>query len=78
MLRSTLGTNNFGNNHFGQKYQKQNIPGIFRLQWCFFENFPTNRAITRKCVFGQIFHFFEEFRNFKKLNMEFYFLNRCL
>ena len=25
MHKSTLDTNNFGNNHFGQKYQKQNI-----------------------------------------------------
>ena len=25
MHKSTLNTNNFGNNHFGQKYQKQNL-----------------------------------------------------
>ena len=31
MHRSTLSTNNFGNNHFGQKYQKENILRIFRL-----------------------------------------------
>ena len=30
MHKSTLITNNFGNNHFGQKYQKQNILGNFR------------------------------------------------
>ena len=30
MPKSTLSTNNFGNNHFGEKYQKQNILGIFR------------------------------------------------
>ena len=30
MHKSTLNTNNFGNNHFGQKYQKQNILRIFR------------------------------------------------
>ena len=30
MHKSTLSTNNFGNNHFGQKYQKQNILRIFR------------------------------------------------
>ena len=53
MHKSTLNTNNFGNNDFGQKYQKQNNLGIFRrLYWCFFEKFPTNRAKTRKCVFG--------------------------
>ena len=60
MHRSTLSTDNFGNNHFRQKYQKQNILRIFRrLQWCLFEKFPTNRSKTRKCVFGQIFHSFE-------------------
>ena len=31
MHNSNLSTNNFGNNHFGQKYQKQNILRIFRL-----------------------------------------------
>ena len=31
MHKSTLSTNNFGINHFGQKYQKQNIFRIFRL-----------------------------------------------
>ena len=30
MHQSTLSTSNFGNNHFGQKYQKQNILKIFR------------------------------------------------
>ena len=30
MHKSTLSTNNFGDNHFGQKYQKQNILRIFR------------------------------------------------
>ena len=30
MHKSTLSTNNFGNNHFGQKYQQQNILRIFR------------------------------------------------
>ena len=30
MHKSTLSTNNFGNNHFGQKYQRQNILRIFR------------------------------------------------
>ena len=30
MHKSTLNTNNFGNNHFGQKYQKQNILRISR------------------------------------------------
>ena len=28
--KSTLNTNNFGSNHFGQKYPKQNILRIFR------------------------------------------------
>ena len=32
-----------------------------------FEKFPTNRAKTRKCVFGQIFHSFENFVSLKKL-----------
>ena len=30
MHKSILNTNNFGNNHFEQKYQKQNNLGIFR------------------------------------------------
>ena len=30
MHKSNLSTNNSGNNHFGQKYQKQNIRRIFR------------------------------------------------
>ena len=30
MHKSNLSTNNFGNNHFGQKYQRQNILRIFR------------------------------------------------
>ena len=30
MFKSTLSTNNFGNYHFGPKYQKQNILRIFR------------------------------------------------
>ena len=30
MHKWILNTNNFGNNHFGQKYQKQNILRIFR------------------------------------------------
>ena len=30
MHKANLSTNNFGNNHFGQKYQKQNIPIISR------------------------------------------------
>ena len=30
MHKSTLNTNNFGNIHFGQKFQKQNILRIFR------------------------------------------------
>ena len=30
MHKSTLSSNNFGNDHFGQKYQKQNILRIFR------------------------------------------------
>ena len=29
MHKSTSSANNFGNNHFGQKYKKQNILGIF-------------------------------------------------
>ena len=28
MLQSTLSKNNFGNNHFGQKYQRQNFVRI--------------------------------------------------
>ena len=57
--KSALSTNNFGNNHFGQKYQEQNIfRNLRRLSWCLFEKFPTNRAKTRKCVSGQIFQFF--------------------
>ena len=43
-----------------------------------FEKFPTNRAKTRKCVFGQTFHSFENFVTLKKLIMEFDFFNRCL
>ena len=31
MHKSTLNTNHSGNNHFGQKYQKQNNLRIFRL-----------------------------------------------
>ena len=30
MHKSTLSANNFGNNRFGQKYQKQNILRILR------------------------------------------------
>ena len=30
MHKSTLSTKNFGNNHFRQKYQEQNILGNFR------------------------------------------------
>ena len=30
-----------------------------------FENFPTNKAKTRKCVFGQILHHFENFGTLK-------------
>ena len=30
MHKSTLSTNNFGNNHFGQKYKKENILRFFR------------------------------------------------
>ena len=30
MHKSTLSTNNFGNNRFGQKYQKQSILRVFR------------------------------------------------
>ena len=30
MHKSTLSTNNSGNNHFGQKYQKQNILRTFK------------------------------------------------
>ena len=30
MHKSALSTNNFGNNHFAQKHQKQNILRIFR------------------------------------------------
>ena len=68
MHKSTLNTNNFRNNDFGQKYQKQNIRRIFRkLQWCMFEKFPSNIEKSRKCIFVQIFHFFWQFRNFKKL-----------
>ena len=29
MHKSTLSTNNFGKNYFGQKYQKQNILRVF-------------------------------------------------
>ena len=40
MHKSTLSTNNFGNNHFGQKCQKQNILRIFRrLLWFCLKNF---------------------------------------
>ena len=63
--KSTLSTNNFENNHFGQKYQKQNILRSFRFYWCLFDKFPTDRAKTKKCVFGQIFHFFETFVTLK-------------
>ena len=39
-----LNTNNFVNKHFGRKYRKQEIPGIFRrLQLCLIEKF------SRKC-----------------------------
>ena len=68
MYKSTLSTNNSENNHFGQKYQKENILRIFRrLQWYLFEKIPTNRAETRKCVFGQIFHSFGNFVTLRKL-----------
>ena len=30
MHKSSFSTNNFGNNHFGKKYQKQNVLRIFR------------------------------------------------
>ena len=67
MHKSTLSTNNFGNNSFRQKYQQRNILTIFRrLKWCLFEKFPTSRAKTRKCVFGKIFHFFNNFVTLKK------------
>ena len=66
MHNSTLRTNNFGNNHFGQNYREQIIPIIFRrLYWCLFENCPTNRAKTRKCVFGQSFYTFDNFVTLK-------------
>ena len=65
MNKSNLSTNNFGNNHFGQKYQKQNIFRIFRLKWCLFEKIPTNRTNTKKPVSGQIFHSFENFITLK-------------
>ena len=62
MHKSNLSKNNFGNNHFGPKYQKQKILRIFRrLHWCLFEKIPTKKAKTRKYVFGQIFHSFENF-----------------
>ena len=61
MHKSTLSTNKLGNIHFEKKYQKQKILEIFRLKRCLFEKFPTNRAKTRKCVFGQIFNSFENF-----------------
>ena len=67
MHKSTLSTNNSGNNHFGQKYQKQKILRIFRrTHWCLFEKFPTKRAKKRKSVFGQIFQYFESFVTLKK------------
>ena len=31
MHKSTFNTNNFGNNHFGQEYQEQNILRIFKF-----------------------------------------------
>ena len=52
--KSNLSSNNFGNNHFGQKYQKQNILKIFRrLYGCLFEKYPTIRAENKKCSFVQ-------------------------
>ena len=77
--KSTLSTNNFGINHFGQKYQKENILRIFRrFLWILFENSPTNRAKTRKCVFGQIFISSKNFVTLKTLKIELYFFNRHL
>ena len=67
MHKSTLSTNDFGNIYFGQKNQKQNSLRISRrLKWCLLEKFPTDRAKTRKCVFGQFFHSFENFVTIKK------------
>ena len=66
MLKSTLSLNNFGNDHFGPKNQKQKILRIsVSLDCCLFETFPTNRAGTRKCVFCQLFHSFENFVTLK-------------
>ena len=68
MHKSNLSRHNFGNNHFGQTYQKQNFLRIFTRLWgCLFEKkkFPTNTANTIKCVFGQIFHSFENFVTLK-------------
>ena len=49
MHKSILGANNFGNDRFGQKYQKQNfLRFLRRLYKCLFEKFPTNRVKTRK------------------------------
>ena len=64
MHQSTLSTNNFGNNHIGQKYQN------FFLEFSgdyngLFGKFPTNRAKTRICVFGQSFHSFDNFVTLK-------------
>ena len=62
VARSSTAITGRSDNHFRQKYQKQNILRIFRsVYWCLIKKTPTNRAKPRKFVFGQIFHSFENF-----------------
>ena len=76
---SILFTNNFANNHLGQKYRKHYIYRNFRrLKWCSFEKYPTNTAKPRKCLLANFSVFFWEFRDFKKLITEFHFVTRCI
>ena len=78
MHKSTLSTNNFGNNHFGQKCQKQMIlRNVRKLYWCLFEKF---QWIEQKLenAFLVKFSIFWELQNFQKIIMEFYLINTCL
>ena len=66
MHKSTLSTNIFGNDHFGQKYQKQKklkILGYYKGVWL--KNFQRIEQKLENAFFGQIFHSFENFVTLK-------------
>ena len=64
--KSTLSTNNFGANHCEQNTNNKT----------FLEILEAYDGICLKMRFWQNFLIFWEFRNFKKLVMDFYFINR--